>query len=147
MLTDAEESYHADAALVVPGKETDVAALGTGERGVAFPKAFSNADLTTTQANDPDCLRCMQRVNKPRTQWPSHLAAAHLQCLYVAEVLCVQISSAWDPARTTRQPDGVPDAGAFDPSLVVPALCYLRTLGSEHARASPQVLRGTFRAG
>ena len=66
VLTDAEESDDADAFLVVPGKETDAAALGTGEGGVALPKAFPNADLIAMQAKDPDCLRYMQFVNKPR---------------------------------------------------------------------------------
>ena len=46
--TDADEIDDADAALVVPGKQTDVAALGTGEGGVALPKAFPNADLIAT---------------------------------------------------------------------------------------------------
>ena len=59
VLTDAEESEDADAALVVPGRETDAAALGTGEGGVALPKAFSNADLIATQAKDLDGLRYM----------------------------------------------------------------------------------------
>ena len=87
VLTDAEENDDADAALVVPGKETDAAALGTGERGMALLKDFPNADLIATQAKDPDCLRYMQLVNKPRAQWPPHLAAAPLQFLYVAGVL------------------------------------------------------------
>ena len=81
MLTDAEESDDADAALVVPGKEPAIAALGTGEGGVALPKAFPNADLIATQAKETDCLRYMQLVNKPRAQWPPHLAAAPLQFL------------------------------------------------------------------
>ena len=93
VLTDAEESDDDDAALVVPGKETDVAALGTGEGGVALPKAFPNAEVIATQAKDAACLRYMQLANKPRAQWPPHLAAAPLQFLYlyVAGVLCVQI--------------------------------------------------------
>ena len=68
VLTAAEESDDADAALVVPGRETDVAALGTGEGGAVIPKAFPNADLIATHAQDPDCLRYMQLVNKPRAQ-------------------------------------------------------------------------------
>ena len=91
LLTDGEESDDADAALVLPGKETDVAMLGTGEGGVALPKAFPNADLIAMQAKDPDCLRYMPLVNKPRAQWPSHLAAAFLHFLYIAGVLCVQV--------------------------------------------------------
>ena len=91
VLTDADESNDADAVLVVPDKETDVAALGTGERGIALAKAFPNADLIATQAKDPDCLRYMQLVNKPRAQWPLHPVAAPLQFLYVAGMLCVQI--------------------------------------------------------
>ena len=108
VFTDAEEIEDADAALVMPGRETDVAALGTGEGGVALPKAFPNADLIAMQAKDPDWLRYMQLVNKPRAQWPPHLAAAPLQFLYVAGVLSCEstVSSAWDPARTTRRPDG-----------------------------------------
>ena len=57
VLTDPEESDDADAALVVPGRETAVAALGTGEDGVALPKPLPNADLIATQAKDLDCLR------------------------------------------------------------------------------------------
>ena len=57
VLTAAEESDDADVAPVVPGRETDVAALGTGEGGVALPRAFPNADLIAMQAKDPDCLR------------------------------------------------------------------------------------------
>ena len=102
VLTDAEESDDADAALVVPDRETDVAAIGTGTGGVALPKAFPNADLIATQAKDPDCLRCMQLVNKPRSQWPPHLAAAPLQFLYVAGLLCVQID---DVIRLGPHPD------------------------------------------
>ena len=78
VLTNAEESDDADAAPVVPVTEADSAALGTGERGIALPKAFLNADLIATQAKDPDCLRYMQLVNKPRAQWPPHLTAAPL---------------------------------------------------------------------
>ena len=92
-LTDAEESDDADAALVVPGRETEVAALGTGEGGVALPKALPNDDLIAAQAKDPDCLHYMQLVNKPRAQWPPHLAAAPLQFLYVAGVLCVRLDA------------------------------------------------------
>ena len=40
LLTGGEESDDAGTALVVPGKETDIAMLGTGEGGVALPKAF-----------------------------------------------------------------------------------------------------------
>ena len=89
VLADAEESDDADAALAMPGRETDVAALGTGEGGVALPKDCPNTELIAVQAKDPDCLRYMQLVNKPRAQWPPHLAAAPLQFLSVAEVLCV----------------------------------------------------------
>ena len=88
LLTDGEESDDADAALVVPENETNAAVLGTGSGGVALPKA-SNASLITAQANDPDCLRYSPLVNKPRAQWPPHLAAAPLHFLYVAGVLCV----------------------------------------------------------
>ena len=91
LLTDGEESDDADAALVVPGKETDVAILSAGEGGVALRKAFSNDDLVAAQAKDPDCMRFSPLVNKPRTQWPSHLAAAPLHFLHVAGTLCVQI--------------------------------------------------------
>ena len=91
VLTDAEESDDANAAPAVPGRETDVAALGTGEGGIALPKAFPNADLIAMQAKDPDCLRYMELVNKPRAEWPPHLAAAFLQFLYVAGVLCLQL--------------------------------------------------------
>ena len=66
---------------MVPGRETDVAALGTGKGGIALPKAFSNVDLIATQTKDPDCLRYMQLVNKPRARWPPHLAAAPRQFL------------------------------------------------------------------
>ena len=90
LLTDGEESDDADAALVVPEKETDTAALVTGHGGVALPKAFSNTGLVKAQANDPDCLRYSPLVNKPRTQWPPHLAAAPLRFLYVAGVLCAR---------------------------------------------------------
>ena len=133
VLTNAEESDDANVALVVPGKDTDAAALGTGEGGIALPKAFSNADLIATQAKDPDGLRYMQLVNKPRAQWPPHLAAAALQFLYVAGVLCVQTDdvAARESARTMRKPDGVPDAGVFDPFLAVPASYYPQTFGSE----------------
>ena len=65
--------------------------LGAGEGGVALPKAFSNEDLVVAQAKDPDCLGYMPLVNKPRAQWPPHLAAAPLHFLYVANVLCVHI--------------------------------------------------------
>ena len=54
LLTEGEESDDADAALVVPEKETDVAMLGAGEGGVALPKAFPNDDLVAGQAKDPD---------------------------------------------------------------------------------------------
>ena len=40
VLTDAEESDDTDAALAVPGKEMDVAALGTSERGIALPQGL-----------------------------------------------------------------------------------------------------------
>ena len=63
--TDGGESDDADAALVVPGKEKDVAMLGTGEGAIALPKAFPNADLIRMQARDPDCLLYMPLVNKP----------------------------------------------------------------------------------
>ena len=103
VLTDAEKSDDADAALVVPDKETDAARLGTGKRGIALSKAFSNADLIATQAKDPGCLRYMQLVNKPRAQWPPHLAAAPLQFLYVAGEACVQIN---DLVRPGLRQDG-----------------------------------------
>ena len=38
VLTDAEESDDADAALVAPGKEPDIAALGTGEAESLCPR-------------------------------------------------------------------------------------------------------------
>ena len=110
VLTDAEESDDADADLVVPGKETDVAALGTGEGGVALPRAFPNAELIATQAKDTGCLRYMQLMNKPRPQWPPHLAPAPLQFLYVAGVLCVHIDDVvrlgprQDDDKTGRSP-------------------------------------------
>ena len=91
LLTDGEESDDADATLVVPRKETDVAMLGTGKGKVALPKAFPNADLIAMQAKDPHCLRYMPLVNKPRAQWSYHLAAAPLHVLCVAGVLCVQV--------------------------------------------------------
>ena len=47
LLTDGEESDDADAALVVPENETDVAMLGAGEGGVALPKAFPT--ITSSQ--------------------------------------------------------------------------------------------------
>ena len=109
VLTDTEESDDADAALVVPGKETDAAALGTGERGIALLKAFPNAALIATQAKDPDCLRYTQLVNKPRARWPPHLAAAPLQFLYVAGVLCVQIDDIARPG--SRQNDDTTGRG------------------------------------
>ena len=68
LLTDGEESHDADAALVAPGKETDVAMLGAGEGGVALPRAFYNADLAAAEAKDPDCLRYMPLVKKRRAQ-------------------------------------------------------------------------------
>ena len=71
----------------MPNKKTDVSAFGTGESGIALPKAFPNVDLISGQAKDPDCLRYMQLVNEPRTQWPNSLAAASLQFLYAAGVL------------------------------------------------------------
>ena len=91
LFTDGQESDDANAALVVPEKETDDARLGTGKGGIVLPKASSNADLLMTQAKGPDCLRYMPPVNKPRAQWPSHLAAAPIHFLYVAGVLCVHV--------------------------------------------------------
>ena len=91
LLTDGEESDDADAACAVTKNYTAAAMLGAGEGGVALPKAFSNCDLVAAQAKDPDCLRCMPLVNKPRAQWPPHLAVAPLHFLYVADVLCVQV--------------------------------------------------------
>ena len=76
VLTNADESGDAHAALVMPGKETEAIAPGTGERGITLPKAFSNDELIITQAKDQDCLRYMQLVNKPRAQRPPHLAVA-----------------------------------------------------------------------
>ena len=92
VLTGADDSDDADMALVVPTRETGATALGTGEGGIALPKAFPNADIIAPQAKDPDCLRYMQVVNKPRAQWLPHLASAPLQFLYATGVLCVQIS-------------------------------------------------------
>ena len=108
VLTDAEETDDADAALVVPARETDAAALGTGERGIVRAKAFPNAEFIATQAKGPDCLRYMQLVNKPRAQWPPHLVAAPLQFLYVADMLCMQIDDVVRPGpchndETTRR--------------------------------------------
>ena len=97
VLTDADESDDADAALVVPGKETDVAVLGTAEWEVALPKAFCKVDLIATQAKDPDCSRYMQLVNNPRMQWSPHLAAAPLQLLDVTGALCVQTDDVVHP--------------------------------------------------
>ena len=37
-----------------------------GAPEAALPKAFSNANFIAAQAKDPDCLRYMQLVNKPR---------------------------------------------------------------------------------
>ena len=94
---DASGSDDINAATVVPNKETDTSALGSGEREIALPKAFPNVDLIAAQAKDPDCLRYMQLVNKSRAQWPTHLATASLQFLYVAGVLRVQIEDAIRP--------------------------------------------------
>ena len=91
LLTDGEESDDADAALVMPQNKTDSVRLGAGEGGVALSKVFSNDSLVARQAKDPDCLRYMPLVDKPRAQWPPHLAAALLYLLYVAGVLCVQL--------------------------------------------------------
>ena len=108
VVTGAKESDDADAALAVPGKETDASALRTGEGGVALPKAFLNADLIATQAKDADCLRYMPLVNKPRA--PPHLATAPLQFLYVAGVVYVQVDDVVrlgprpDDAKTGRNP-------------------------------------------
>ena len=102
LLTDGEESDAADAALMVRGKEADVAMLGTGEGGVALPKAFTNPDLITVQAKtDPDCLRYMPLVNSPRAQWPFHLAGAPLHFLYVAAVLYLQVDDVVPPGICT----------------------------------------------
>lgn len=68
VLTDTEDSEDADMAMVVPHKETDSSVLGTGERGIALPKAVPNAERIAAQAKAPDCLRYMQLVNKPRAQ-------------------------------------------------------------------------------
>ena len=139
VLTDAEESDDADAALVVPGKEADVAALGTGEGGVALPKAFPNADPIATHAKDPDCLRYMQLVNKPRAQWPPHLAAAPSQSLYVAGVPCVQIDDVvlpgprQDDEKTGRNPRLRrirPFPGR--PRVVLPADVRQRAIHAQH---------------
>ena len=149
VLTDAEESDEADGALVVPGREIDVAALGTSEGGVALSKVFPNADLIATQAKDPDCLRYVQLVNKPRAQWPPHLAAAPLQALYVAGArgCCAcksMMSFAWDPAMTTRKPDGVPDAGAFDRFLAAPASYYPQMFGNEPYTRTTSAITGVI---
>ena len=141
VLTDADESDVVDAALVVPGKEMDVAVLGTGEGGVALPKAFPNADFIATQAKDPDCLRYMQLVSKPRAQWPPHLAAAPLQFLYVAGVLCVQIDDVvrlgprLDDKKTGRQSRRRrirPFLGR--PRIVLPADFRQRAIHAHHLR-------------
>ena len=139
VLTDAEESDDAEAALVMPAKETDAAALGTGERGIALPKAFPNADLVATQVKDPDCLRYMQLVNKPRAQWPPHLAAAPVQFLYVAGVLCVQIDDVVRPeprqndeptGRSSRRQRTWPFLGR--PRIVLPADFRQRAVYAHH---------------
>ena len=147
VLTDAEESDDAEAALVVPGRETDVAALGTGERGVALPKAFPKADLIAPQVKDPDCLRYMQLVNKPRAQWPPPLLQLPFSS-YTSRGYCAynsMTSSARDPARTTRRADGSPDAGAFDPSLAFPASCCPQTSGSDpHTRNASAITGETL---
>ena len=139
VLADAEESGDADAALAVPGRETDVAALSTGERGIALPKAFPNADNIAEQAKDPDCLGYMQLVNKPRVQWPPHLAAAPLQVLYVAGVLCVQIDDVIRPGprlddektgRSSRRKRIRPFLGR--PRIVLPADVLQRVIHAHH---------------
>ena len=56
LLTDGEESDDANAALVMPEKETDVTTLGAGEGGVALPRAFPNDDLVAAQAKNPECV-------------------------------------------------------------------------------------------
>ena len=139
VLTDAEESDDADAALVVPGKETDAAALSTGERGIALPKSFSNADLTATQAKDPDCLSYTQLVNKPRAQWPPHLAAAPLQFLYVAGVLRLQTDDLvclvprHDDEKTGRSPrHGRIRPFLGRPRIVLPADFRQRAIHAHH---------------
>ena len=128
LLTDGKESDDADAALVVQGKEADVAMLGSGEGGVALLKAFTNADLITMQAKDPAGLRYMPLVNKPRAQWPPHLAAAPLRFLYVAGVLCVQVDDVVHPGtcasdektgRGSRRRRSPPNLSR--PSIVLPA--------------------------
>ena len=68
--------------------------LGAGEGGVALPKAFPNDDLVAAQTKNPDCLRYAPLVNKPRAQWPPHLAAAPLHFLYLTGVSCVQVDCA-----------------------------------------------------
>ena len=147
VLTDAKDSEDADAALGVPGKETDDAALGTGERGVALPKAFSNADLIATPAKDPDCLHDMQLVNKPRAQWPPHLAAAPLQFLYVAGVLCVHIDDVVRPEPRPERRDNRTESPTQACSTLSWPSPHRATRGlpaASYTCASPQLLRGTI---
>ena len=144
VLTEAEESDDAGAALVVPGRGTDVTALGTSDGGVALPKAFPNPDLIAMQAKDPDCLRYMQLVNKLQASWPP----TWLQLIfssYMSRERCGYKSamlSARDTARTTRSPDGLPDAGLFDPSLAVFASGYPQTFSSEPYTPSTPAIAG-----
>ena len=145
MLTDAEESDYADPALMVSVKETDAAALGTGERGIALPKAFPNAELTATQAKDPDCLRYMQLVNKPRALWSPHLAAAPLQFLYGAVVRANRRCSSAGTPPERRDKRTEPPAKAH-PALPWPSP-YRATRGrpaARHTRASPRLLWRAF---
>ena len=139
LLTDGEESDGADAALVVPGNDTDRAMLGTGEGGVALPNAFPKADRIPMQAQDPACLRYRSLVNKPRAQWPPHQAAAPIHFLYVAGVLCVQVDYVGPPGictsgentgRTSRRRRTPPFLGR--PRIVLPADLRQRAIHAHH---------------
>ena len=139
LLTDGEESDYAEAARVVPKKETDVAMLGTCEGGVAPPKPFPNADLIAMQAKGPDCLRYMSLVNKPQPQWPPHLAAAPLHFLHAAGVLCVQVDDVVHPVIPTggektggrsRRQRTPPFLGR--PRIVLPADLRQRAIHAHH---------------
>ena len=129
--TDAEESDDAESRLVVPGPETAVAALGTGEGGVALPP-----DLSATQAKDPYCLRYMQLVNTARAPWPLHLDAAPVQPLCGTGVLCVQID---DVVHRRPRPDYA-KTGRKSRRRPSPHRTTRRCLAASHTGAPSQLL-------